>query len=74
VSAWLRAGFTGDPRQQDFDDIQRASPDELARTITDLGAAPVYISIFGDLSAVDRGVLAALGTVEIVQPSALVVP
>jgi hypothetical protein len=66
VEGWQRFHYDGDPRPQSFDEIQRATPHDLAVLGERVAAAPVCISLSGDLRAIDRMQLARLGAVEVV--------
>jgi predicted Zn-dependent peptidase/predicted Ser/Thr protein kinase len=74
VKSWLRFEYDRDPRPQGFDEIVRATPHDLAALVNHVATAPLYISLSGDLRAIDRTKLARLGSVEVVERTALFVP
>ena len=66
VAAWRRAGLATDPRPARRAALAGVTLDEVLALQARWSALPRTVAILGDLSAVERGALAALGTVEVV--------
>jgi predicted Zn-dependent peptidase/predicted Ser/Thr protein kinase len=74
VASWRAAGYKPDPRSTLYEQTRRTTERELSAFVRELAKAQVSISLTGDVSAIDRARLQAIGTVEVVAPAALFVP
>ncbi len=63
VAGWHRAGFEGDPRPARRAAWSSASEADLRALHATWAARPATVTLLGDLDAVDRGALAAIGPV-----------
>jgi len=72
VAYWRAQGNQADPRGPLFDHTLRTNERDLSKLVTTL--APAYITITGDMSAIDRARLQTIGAVETVALPALFAP
>ncbi|MDQ3336569.1 MAG: protein kinase [Myxococcota bacterium] len=74
IAHWRVRDQITDPRGQMFEHTLRTGEKEVAKLVEGLASAPTYVTISGDVSAIDRARLQKLGTVEQVAPAALFTP
>jgi predicted Zn-dependent peptidase len=68
VRSWERQGYEGDPRRERFQELQRASLDDMVQFQQEhVKDRAKIISVVGDLSIIDTEELAQFGTVQEVQ-------
>jgi predicted Zn-dependent peptidase len=74
ISHWRARGQMTDPRGQMFEQTLRTSEKDVTKLVESLATAPTYVTISGDVSAIDGARLQPLGTVEKVTAAALFTP